>query len=860
MNSSSAIRRTASFAIAFLCFAVTSETWANEKHQPGDREIRIPTLDISGENERHVVIAEGTDETYQGHPTTLLMPDGKTMFCVWTVNHGGPCGPLKRSDDGGKTWADLLPVPDNWREVNNCPALYRLAGPAGPARLFVFAGQGPNGSMCQSHSEDGGKTWSPMAPNGLVCVMPFCTIMPIDGGTRLLAMSNIRRPGETTESHSNVVSQSMSSDGGLTWSEWRIVFDLPGCKPCEPELVRSPDGKQLLCLMRENNRSFNAWKMVSDDEGQAWTEPAQLPASLSGDRHKACYAPDGRLVICFRDTATKSPTKNHFVAWVGAYDDIIAGREGHYRVKLLHSYAGGDCGYPGLEGLPDGTFVATTYIKYKPGPRKNSVVSVRFKFDELDQKVLAGQFVTRAPSFNKSDKPVPIGKEPQLFVDDDMVAKQSGLTRAIHACRKLPKPVLESEFPWEGDDGDSRVYLYGTVLRDAESGEFRMWYNRLSRELFATSKDGIHWERPRLGLVDLGGSRENNIVMIKFHSPSFILDSRETDPAKRYKMLGSMGSKGYGVAFSADGLRWHPYPVNPVLRGSDTCTLAQDPRTQEFLAFHKIHASHRGHSRRLVWLAASRDMQTWSEPRLVMAPDEIDDAQTRADGGLWSEFYNMSAFPRGGQFLGLVTHFRYRGKPPEEGPGQSPADGPIDVQLVHSRDGREWRRLAERVPVIPNGPHDYDAGCILGVANQPVIVGDEMWIYYTAINTTHGGSLPKKKITIARAAWRLDGFVSLDAGDEQGVVETIPLQPAGDRLAVNADASKGELRVEVLDASGKPIAGYEAESCVPITEDSVRRPVRWKEKDQLPAGKPIRLRFLMRNAQLFSYAAGPAAT
>ena len=96
------------------------------------------------------------------------------------------------------------------------------------------------------------------------------------------------------------------------------------------------------------------------------------------------YLPDGRIISVFRDMAPNSPTKGHFVAWVGTYRDIMDGFSGQYKVKLLHNYAGADCGYPGLELLPDGTIVATTYIKYHPGKEKHSVVSVRFTIDELD--------------------------------------------------------------------------------------------------------------------------------------------------------------------------------------------------------------------------------------------------------------------------------------------------------------------------------------------------------------------------------------------------------------------------------------------------------------------------------------------
>ncbi len=351
----------------------------------------LPVLDLSQDTQRHVIIAQGTPEVYQGHPTTLLLPDGKTMFCVWTYGHGGGCGPLKRSDDAGKTWSDLLPVPENWKTVRNCPALYRLTDPQGVTRLFVFAGQGPggtrqpdNGTMQSSYSLDEGKTWSPMKSVDLECVMPFCTIVPVEGGKKLIGLTNIRRPGETKDPKSNIVTQSESTDGGLTWSPWRVLVDLGDLKPCEPEVVRSPDGKQLLCLIRENVRSEPAHYITSEDEGRTWSKVKALPHGLHGDRHKHVYLPDGRLVVVFRDMGRHSPTRSHFVAWVGRYEDILSGKDGEYKIKLLHSHKGSDCGYPGLELLPDGTLVATTYVKYRPGPEQNSVVSVRFTIQETD--------------------------------------------------------------------------------------------------------------------------------------------------------------------------------------------------------------------------------------------------------------------------------------------------------------------------------------------------------------------------------------------------------------------------------------------------------------------------------------------
>ena len=138
-----------------------------------------------------------------------------------------------------------------------------------------------------------------------------------------------------------------------------------------------------MVLRNENSHSLFS---VSDDQGENWSAVQPLPAALTGHRPKMLYASDGRLVMVMRDTAKNSKTKWHFVAWVGKYEDIVSNREGQYRIKLLHSNAGWDCGYSGFELLPDGTFVATTYIKYRPGPEKHSVVTTRFKLEEIDQK------------------------------------------------------------------------------------------------------------------------------------------------------------------------------------------------------------------------------------------------------------------------------------------------------------------------------------------------------------------------------------------------------------------------------------------------------------------------------------------
>jgi len=154
---------------------------------------------------------------------------------------------------------------------------------------------------------------------------------------------------------------------------------------CEPGCIRSPDGKELAVLLRENSRRKNSQVIFSRDEGQTWSEPRELPGALTGDRHCGKYAPDGRLFISFRDTTLESPTQGDWVAWVGTYQDIQRGREGQYRVRLMDNQDSWDCAYPGVEVLPDGTLVTTTYGHWQKD-QPPYIVSVRLKLAELDQK------------------------------------------------------------------------------------------------------------------------------------------------------------------------------------------------------------------------------------------------------------------------------------------------------------------------------------------------------------------------------------------------------------------------------------------------------------------------------------------
>ena len=364
-------------------FYVRGETIPLDWGRTQPIDISVPTIDVSGEEDRQVVVDKQAGQ-YLGHPDTVLMPDNKTMFCTYPMGHGGPACLLKKSTDGGLTWSDRLPVPKNWETAKNCPCIHRLVGPDGVERLIVLEG---NGDMRQSISVDNGETWTPFEPNGLHCIVVPNRVIPLSDGRHIA----IYVDHGTRSRGDHVIMQSITADGGLTWEKQQLIAQHEDALPDEPGVICSPDGQQIAAVMREQSRAYNSMVITSDDEGQTWSECREAAAGVTGDRHNLAYAPDGRLVAVFRDTALASSTKFNFVAWVGTYDDLVNGREGEYRVLLLRHQGNfppeeyGDCGYAGLEVLPDGTFVATTYLIHKPG-EAHSVVSVRFNLEELDAR------------------------------------------------------------------------------------------------------------------------------------------------------------------------------------------------------------------------------------------------------------------------------------------------------------------------------------------------------------------------------------------------------------------------------------------------------------------------------------------
>ncbi len=373
--------------ILFLT-ALVSSACANE----------ITYLDLAGEKHRQVIVDREKGQ-YLGHPTTALLDDGKTVLCVYPKGHGKGSIIYKRSTDGGKTWGERLPTPASWASSREVPTLFRVTDATGKKRIIMFSGLYP---IRMAVSEDEGASWGELEPigdfGGIVAMGTMMTVRGKPGHYRTFFHDDGRfiaaKPRRANPVRFTLYS-SLSTDGGLGWSAPEAIQSSTAIHLCEPGAVRSPDGKQVAVLLRENARRKNSHVIFSDDEGNSWSEPRELPITLSGDRHTAKYLPDGRLFISFRcRTAigskvgiTKSPVpcEGDWVAWVGNYQDIVEGRPGQYLIRIADNKKSWDTTYPGVELLPDGTILTTTYGHWEKGEQPY-ILSVRLKGKELDKR------------------------------------------------------------------------------------------------------------------------------------------------------------------------------------------------------------------------------------------------------------------------------------------------------------------------------------------------------------------------------------------------------------------------------------------------------------------------------------------
>lgn len=445
----------------------------------------------------------------------------------------------------------------------------------------------------------------------------------------------------------------------------------------------------------------------------------------------------------------------------------------------------------------------------------------------------------------RADEPLvalEIGTRRELLLDEFLIERRAGAELKLH--KPIPRDVvLVCDAPWEGN-----VSGYFTLFQDGDV--FRMYYRgahydestkQQTHEQFtcyAESRDGLHWEKPNLGLFEFNGSKENNIVWAGEGTHNFT-PFRDENPDcaadAKYKAVATgknpMTDRPCLKAFkSPDGIHWSMISNDPIITDGnfDSQNLAfWHPERKCYFDYHRKARRHGGE--RDVMMATSKDFKNWTKPAFL----EYADARKEH---LYTNAV-QSYFRAPHLFVALPTRF-------------TPRTQRVEPVLMTSRDGLHFQRWAS--PLIPvTAPQDRDGNrsnyMTRGMLQLPG-QSNEISVYATEAYYRGPGS------RVRRFTYRTDGFVSLNV-PETGEMLTRPLRFDGSRLEINARTSKsGSIRAELCNQAGQPLPGFAAEDCVPFSGDEIAWSVKWNRESDLSAhaGNAVRLRFILQEADLFA--------
>ncbi len=454
----------------------------------------------------------------------------------------------------------------------------------------------------------------------------------------------------------------------------------------------------------------------------------------------------------------------------------------------------------------------------------------------------------------------------------------TNVTRRVQLAEKHEgNPVIWQTEPWE----EKLNIVYGSVIRDGD--RYRMWYQTGPGVSYAESEDGITWVKPRLDLVTIDGQKTNILFRKKSETtgsdelPYFqelfgvSKDPRETDPSRRYKMCtlsidwkytGSRPTthkgqrRGIGVAGSPDGIHWkliNNWTTEAICDGATHWMF--DPALEKYALFGRTRKTPpeieaawskydwyaRWYSGRAVGRIESNDLVKWNLTEPGTAPVVITTDLQDEPG---TEIYSVSVFPHESAYIGLLQVFLAR-----------PDACVLNVQLVTSRDGVRFTRVADRSPIIAVGPiGSWDRFNTSLANNPPILVGNELRIYYGGRTYRHspyqGKDTGPRAGGIGFATVKRDRFVSLEASFDGGEIVTRPLKLMGKSLHLNAKCDFGEIVIEALalgDPTGKPMARSK-----PVRRDGLDVAVEWAEGGLERTNAAVALRITLKNACLYA--------
>ena len=452
---------------------------------------------------------------------------------------------------------------------------------------------------------------------------------------------------------------------------------------------------------------------------------------------------------------------------------------------------------------------------------------------------------------------IDIGSRLELFVDDLLIDRLTGASLKLHE----PQPagvVLRFDAPWEG-----AFCGYVTVLHD--KNRFRMYYRGLPVDgadgstnevtCYSESADGLTWNKPKLGLFEIGGSRDNNVVLAGrppfSHNFAPFLDTRPGVPSEeRFKALAGTSTSGLHVFASGDGLRWRPWREGPILSEGafDSQNVAFWSEAEHcYAAYFRTWTGGGFAGYRTVSRATSPDLVQWS------APVEMSFGDTPREHLYTSQTQPYFRAPH----IYLATPMRFvpgrkvltseQARALGVDPGYT--SDAADAVLMATRGGKRYTRLFMEALIRPGNDLGNWASRAGLTALGIVPTGPaEISLYKQA-------HYAQASAHLVRYALRTDGFISVNAPYGGGELSTKPLVFQGHQLAINfATSAAGSLRVELQNAEGKPLPGFGLEDAVEQIGDDIERIVTWKTGPDVSrlSGKPVRLRFAMKDADLFS--------
>lgn len=489
---------------------------------------------------------------------------------------------------------------------------------------------------------------------------------------------------------------------------------------------------------------------------------------------------------------------------------------------------------------------------------------------------------------------IDIGSRRELFVDEFLVDRLGGKA-ALRLHQPVPREIaIEHDAPWEGSGSG-----YHSIFKDG--ARYRMYYkawqiNPLQEAkvkgadaghplfcCYAESDDGVHWRKPELGLHEFNGSKANNIVLagvtkegVKFnagHPAVFKDENPNAAPDARYKALFPGGKpKGLVPLKSPDGIHWSAMSTAPVITDG-----AFDSQNLGF--WDGVRGEYRAYWRyfdqgtkatpyvgtRSIRTATSKDFLHWENAAdLKYGDSPSEQLYTNQVKPYHRAPHLLVGFPI--RYIDRGWSDSMRALPEREhremraSASQRYGTAITEGLFMVSRDGVNFKRWSEAFlpPGIEReGTWNYGQQCIAWhvVETKSALEGapDELSVYAVESYWT-GQSSALRRYTL-----RMDGFASVQAPMSGGELLTKPLRFQGGRLTLNfATSAAGSVRVEIQDLDGAPVPGFALDDCPPIFGDALARPVSWKKTLDVRAlaGKPVRLRFELKDADVFAFQFG----